>query len=532
MINLPDHASVVIVGAGPSGLMMAALLLRQGIQPVIIDSKKELTKQSRALAVHARSLEILRQLGLSDQFLKEGTQVSGFDFYFLNDEQPARLGIDGADKTLFPFVLTLEQSKTEKNLLEDLTAHACPVYWDSSLVHVEQSDEGVMLQVSQGELDKSIRCDWLIGADGASSAVRKAFRINFSGGSYIQRFYLADLNLTMPYPDTQIRIISKKEGFNALFPISDNLVRCIGIVPATLKDRTDLSFDDLKPYITFTLGVPLQVESCNWFSVYGLHHRMADRFRSRRVFLIGDAAHVHSPVGGQGMNTGLQDAYNLAWKLAGVVNNEYDKGILDSYSSERMPVARGLLKTTDRLFSMIVSDNFLIKRIRKWMVPVLLQRIAGSKDFKGELFKRISQIGISYRKSTLSVHHSASTTIKAGDRLPFMHVYDEKLKVDSDLHQWCSKGGFTLLVLGELNPMTVSGIAKWIKSAYPFALNFFYMPPSDRNKAIFEAFEINSGKAKRAIVVRPDLHIGYINDIVDTELIDGYLKQVIGWRKT
>src|SRR5690606_32341524 len=112
MMSLPDHASVVIVGAGPSGLMMAALLLRQGIQPVIIDSKKELTKQSRALAVHARTLEILRQLGLSDQFLKEGMQVSGFDFYFLNDEEPDRLIIDGSDKTLFPFVLTLEQSKT------------------------------------------------------------------------------------------------------------------------------------------------------------------------------------------------------------------------------------------------------------------------------------------------------------------------------------------------------------------------------------------------------------------------------------
>lgn len=531
MMSLPDHASVVIVGAGPSGLMMAALLLRQGIQPVIIDSKKELTKQSRALAVHARTLEILRQLGLSDQFLKEGMQVSGFDFYFLNDEEPGRLIIDGSDKTLFPFVLTLEQSKTEKHLLEDLTAHVCPVYWDTTLLRVEQSDEGVVLQMRQGELDKRISCDWLIGADGASSAVRKALKINFSGGSYIHRFYLADLELTIPYPDNQIRIISKKDGFNALFPISNNLVRCIGVVPAALKNRTDLRFDDLKPYVTFTLGVPLQVESCNWFSVYGLHHRMADQFRSRRVFLIGDAAHVHSPVGGQGMNTGLQDAYNLAWKLAGVVNKEYNKAILDSYSLERMPVAHGLLKTTDRLFSMIVSNNFFIKRIRKWVAPVLIQRIARSKDLKGELFKRISQIGITYRKSILSVHHSATTAIKAGDRLPFLRVFDEKLKVDTDLQAWCSKGGFTLLVLGELSPMAVSGIAKWIKSAYPFALNFFYMPPSDRNKAIFEAFEMSSRKAKKAIIVRPDLHIGYINDIVDTELIDGYLKQVIGWRK-
>lgn len=531
MIKLPEHASVVIVGAGPSGLMMAALLLRQGIQPVIIDSKKELTKQSRALAVHARSLEILQQLGLADSFLEEGTQVFGFDFDFLNDEQPARLVIDGSDSTMFPFILMLEQSKTEKNLLEDLTAHACPVYWDTSLVCVEQSDERVVLGVRQGDVERRISCDWLVGADGASSCVRKALSINFSGGSYIHRFYLADLNLAIPYPDKQIRIVSKKEGFNALFPLNNYLVRCIGIVPAALKERSDLSYNDLKPYITFTLGVPLQVESCNWFSVYGLHHRMADRFRSRRVFLIGDAAHVHSPVGGQGMNTGLQDAYNLAWKLTGVVNKEYNESILDSYSSERMPVARGLLRTTDRLFSIIVSNNVLIKRIRKWVVPLLLQRVAENASFKAKLFERISQIGISYRKSALSVHHSVSTTIKAGDRLPYLRLFDEKLKVETDLHQWCSKGGFTLLVLGELSPMAVSGIAKWIKSAYPFELNFFYMPPSDRNKAVFEAFDLNNGKAKRAVIVRPDLHIGYINDIVDTELIDGYLKQVIGWRK-
>src|SRR5690606_23580001 len=143
----------------------------------------------------------------------------------------------------------------------------------------------------------------------------------------------------------------------------------------------------------------IRYERVDWFSAYRVHHRVASRFRQGPVFLAGDAAHVHSPVGGQGMNTGLQDAYNLAWKLAGVVNKEYNKAILDSYSLERMPVAHGLLKTTDRLFSMIVSNNFFIKRIRKWVAPVLIQRIARSKDLKGELFKRISQIGITYRKS-------------------------------------------------------------------------------------------------------------------------------------
>lgn len=531
MIKLPDHVSVIIVGAGPSGLMMAALLLRQGVHPVIIDSKKELTTHSKALAVQARSLEILRQLGLSEGFLREGSQVRGFDLHFMDDEFPAELRLDGAGKTMFPFVLMLEQSRTEKFLLQDLTAHACPVFWDCCLKGVEQSDDSVVVQVAQSGLERRINCDWLIGADGASSLVRRALSVPFSGGSYVQRFYLADLKLTAPLAGDYINIFSKKEGFNALFPIHEHLVRCVGIIPASLQDRTDLSFEDIKPYITFTLGMPLGVESSEWFSVYSIHHRMADKFRSRRVFLIGDAAHVHSPVGGQGMNTGLQDAYNLAWKLAGVITGEFDPGVLDSYASERMPVARKLLKTTDRLFSIIVSDNKLVKWVRNWAVPLLLQRVAGGERVKNELFNRISQIGISYRKSSLSVHHSSSTNIKAGDRLPFLRVYDEKRKEDTDLHQWCSKGGFTLLVLGELSPMAVSGMAKWIKSAYPFQLNFFYLPRSENNKTVFEAFEIHGEKDKRAVIVRPDLHIGYINDVVDTELIDGYLKQVIGWRR-
>lgn len=531
MIKLPDHASVIIVGAGPSGLMMASLLLRQGIQPVIIDSKKELTKESRALAIQARSLEILRQLGLSDVFLKEGFQVRGLDFFFAEEEQPAAFRLDGSDKTPFPFVLTLEQSKTEKLLLEDVTAHACPVYWDCRLENVEQSDEQVILQVNHGGEERRISCDWLIGADGASSRVRKALSINFSGGSYIHRFYLADLKLAGSYPDDMIRIFSKKEGFNALFPMHENLVRCVGIVPAALKDRADLRFEDLKPYITFTMGVPLETESSKWFSVYALHHRMADRFRSRRVFLIGDAAHIHSPVGGQGMNTGLQDAYNLSWKLAGVIAGEFESDILDTYASERMPVAKELLKTTDRLFSVIVSDNVVVKWARNWVVPFLLKRIASGASAREQIFDRVSQTGIAYTKSMLSVHHSSATRIRAGERVPFLPVFDEKHKVETDLHQWCSKGGFTLLVLGEMSPMAVSGLAKWIKSAYPFQLNFFYLPPSDKNKRVFQAFELHSEKAKRAIIVRPDLHIGYMNDIVDSELIDGYLKQVIGWRR-
>lgn len=530
MIKTPDNSAVVIVGAGPSGLMMAAQLLHLGIQPVIIDSKQQLTQESRALAIQSRSMEIFRDLGIDSAFLQAGNKVSAFNFYAdTGDAVQFDFATEAQRQTLFPYVLVLEQNKTEKILLEYLTAHACPVYWNCRLRDVQQSEKEVVLQIEQDGEERSLTCDWLIGADGASSRVRKASEIGFPGGTYLNRFYLADLRLESGITPAAVNVFLKKEGFVGIFPINDQLVRCIGIIPPSLQERPELSFEDIKPHITFTLGVPLQIDSCSWFSTYHLHHRMANRFRSRRVFLIGDAAHVHSPLGGQGMNTGLQDAYNLAWKLSGVINKEFDPEILDTYPMERMPVASRLLKTTDRLFTALISRNSIVKFFRDRFAPVIFQQAAQYSGIRSWLFEQISETAIQYRHSALSVHHSSGTKIKAGERLPFLRVYDEKIKEYSDLQQWCSKPGFTLLVIGEVTPMYLSVLAKWIKTTYPFHLNFYYLPPSARNQHIFDAFEIKEGKRK-AIIVRPDSYIGYIQDIVDFELIDVYLKEVIGWR--
>ena len=531
MNYLPSQCSVLIVGAGPSGLMMAAQLLRFGIQPIIIDSKKEMTKQSRALAVQARSLEIFRQLGLDGIASEQGNVVKGAAVYE-NSVEVLKLDLSeaGSGKSAFPHILTLEQNKTEKILLDYLTSKACPVYWDTELSDLKVTDEMVDAHVKRGLTKQTVRCEWLIGADGASSKIRKALGLAFSGGTYLNRFYLADLQLADGPPPDFARVFLKDEGFGAMFPLPGGRQRFIGVLPKTLKDRKEISFDDLKPYITYTLGFPLQGGSSYWFSIYQLHHRMADRFRVQSCFLIGDAAHVHSPVGGQGMNTGLQDAYNLAWKLAGVIKKQFDGSILESYSSERMPVARELLKTTDRLFTMAVSGNWLIRKIRNWFLSKIVFRMFQERSITGNLFSRISQTGIHYRRSPLSVHHSNATKVKAGDRLPFLSLFDEKLKEYSDLHFWCSKPGFTLLVIGLLSQRDVHLLSKWIKSTYPSDLHFYYLPPSDRNQHIFDYFEIPDA-GKKAIIVRPDLHIGYLNDIVDIELIDTYLKQSLGWKK-
>jgi hypothetical protein len=255
---------------------------------------------------------------------------------------------------------------------------------------------------------------------------------------------------------------------------------------------------------------------------------MADRFRSRRCFLIGDAAHIHSPVGGQGMNTGLQDAYNLAWKLAGVIDKKYAESILDTYSQERMPVAKALLKTTDRMFTVIIGQSWITRRLREWIVPLALNNLKTASAINTKIYGLISQTGIKYRESTLSLHHSLATKVKAGDRVPFIKIYDEKLKEETNLHEWCKYPGFTLLVIGQLSPLEVLALSKWVKLSYPFDLHFYYLPPSKRNAHVFEGFEV-PGNKRKALVIRPDMHIGYINDVVDVDLLGGYLRETLGW---
>jgi 2-polyprenyl-6-methoxyphenol hydroxylase-like FAD-dependent oxidoreductase len=522
-----EHTSVLIVGAGPSGLMMAAQLLRNGIQPIIIDSKHGPTDHSKALAVQARSLEIYRQMGILDRILQGGKKAQGVS---LNQEgkKVAELSLKnvGSPKTMFPFLLMYQQSKNERLLLDYLTQNCCPVYWDTSLISLQQHEGhvDVLLQNSEGE--KRLSCNWLIGADGARSIVRKQLDIPFTGDTYQHEFYLADVTLDHS-DDDNVHLFLARSGFAAFFLMpEENRYRIVGSLPPQLPTE-ELTIDDIKPHLKSITKTEIPILECHWFTTYRLHHRMAESFRSQRSFLIGDAAHIHSPVGGQGMNTGLQDAYNLAWKLAGVINKQYKPLILDSYATERMPVAKDLLKTTDRAFTLVISDSFWMRILKKWVLPKILKKVWGSERLRQIFFIKVSQTGINYRESKLNLHLSQATKIKAGDRLPYLKVFDEKKQTETDLHEWCSKPGFTLIALGQLSEDELFRLARWITQTYPGNLNFFYLPPTNKNRHIFNEFEITASQQK-TLIIRPDMHIGFINDVVDMVKIDNYMSNVVG----
>lgn len=524
------HAKVLIVGAGPSGLMMAAQLLRNGVQPVIIDNNKGPTTQSKALAVQARSLEIYRQMGLTDRLIIEGKQAEGVSF---NEEgkEVASLSLShvGIGQTMFPYILLYQQSKNERLLLDFLTMQCCPVYWETTLITLTQHAQKVEAQLQNNEQINTITCDWVIGADGANSTVRKQSLIPFTGETYAHNFYLADVEINNAvFNHNRIHLCLAKKGFAGFFPMPEaNRYRIIGSLPVGTDQSKELKIEDILPDLNAITKRQLKIKQTYWLTTYRLHHRMANNFRKRRCFLVGDAAHIHSPVGGQGMNTGLQDAYNLAWKLAGVINNQLNDNILNSYVTERMPVAKTLLNTTDRIFSIIMSGSWLTGLFKRFILPGLLNFVWGKKIYREAFFKRISQTDISYRNCAINLHLSQATLVKAGDRLPYLKIFDEKYQLETDLHEWCSKPGFTFIVLGKLTEPDLFRLAKWITQKYPAILNFFYLPPSIVNLEVFNMFEVKKDQTK-ALIIRPDMHIGFINDTVDMNLMDNYLVNVAG----
>ena len=233
--------------------------------------------------------------------------------------------------------------------------------------------------------------------------MRELNGITFPGAPYEHVFFVADMEATGSMVPDEVNVYLWREGFHLLFPMrGKDHWRIVGILPPALRDRKDVTFEAVMPSLRNEAGAGLSFKTCTWFSTYRIHHRSASRFRDRRCFLLGDAAHIHSPVGAQGMNTGLQDAYNLAWKLALVVKGQADAALLDSYEEERIPVAQRLLNTTDRAFRLVVSDSWLAGLLRTKVLARIAAFAMSLERVQRIAFRTVSQTGIDYRKSPLS----------------------------------------------------------------------------------------------------------------------------------
>ena len=285
--------------------------------------------------------------------------------------------------------------------------------------------------------------------------MRELNGITFPGAPYEHVFFVADTEATGSMVPDEVNVYLWQEGFHLLFPMrGKDHWRIVGIVPPGLRDRDDVKFEDVVPSIRNEAGAGFSFKACTWFSTYRIHHRSAARFRDRRCFLLGDAAHIHSPVGAQGMNTGLQDAYNLAWKLALVVKGRADAALLDSYEEERMPVARRLLNTTDRAFRLVVSDSWLAGLLRTRILARIAAFAMSRERIQRLAFRIVSQIGIHYRKSPLSktLEGMPDGAPRAGDRFPWLRLKFWANGAVEDMFQKLDDTRFNLVVIGQPSP--------------------------------------------------------------------------------
>jgi 2-polyprenyl-6-methoxyphenol hydroxylase-like FAD-dependent oxidoreductase len=409
---------VLVVGAGPTGLVLALYLAHQGVKPRIIAKAPGPGESSRAMAVHARTLEFYRQLGFAEEVIERGIRMKRIHLREGDDEVALfRFGDFGEGLSPYPFALSFPQDDHERLLVEKLSAAGVDVEWNTELVDLVDDGERVSAMLRKDGVDENVAAAYLCGCDGARSAVRHALGIEFAGGTYDQNFYVADVAAKGEAVDNDdINACLSANGFVLVFPIrSSGMQRLIGIVPEELEERETLTFEDIRPFVERMIDV--NVEKVNWFSRYKSHHRVADHFRVGRVFIAGDAGHIHSPMGGQGMNTGIGDAMNLAWKLAAVVEGRGDASLLDTYEPERIAFAHTLVATTDKAFRVVAGKGATSQVFRELIAPHLAPFALGFSRVRRAMFRAVSQTRINYRGSALSV--GTAGEVQGGDRLPW-----------------------------------------------------------------------------------------------------------------
>jgi 2-polyprenyl-6-methoxyphenol hydroxylase-like FAD-dependent oxidoreductase len=413
---------ILIVGAGPTGLVLALWLAKSAIPFRIIEKNSGPGQASRAMAVQARTLEFYRQLGIADQIIDAGIKMNALKLR-KGSREIASLPFTNisSDISPFPFVLSFPQDDHERMLtrfLQDLDVH---VEWNTQLVGFNHDDSSVRATLRKNDAEESAEFAYLCGCDGAHSTVRQNLKLGFPGGTYEESFYVADVQAAGIVFNQNVNICVSPGSFMLAFPVrSSGMFRLIGVIPNELSGREHITFDDIRPYVKQQMDV--DVQNVNWFSTYRVHHRVADHFRQGCVFIAGDAGHVHSPAGGQGMNTGIGDAVNLAWKLADVIRGRANTAILDTYESERIAFARTLVATTDRIFETVVGTGVTSKFFRRFFAPDVAPLLLRLKAVRRAQFRLVSQIRIEYRSSPMSQGEAGS--LHGGDRLPWLPGQD------------------------------------------------------------------------------------------------------------
>jgi len=511
---------VLIVGAGPTGLALAALLRALGTTVRIVDRQHDRTHESRALAVQPRTLEVLRAVGLSQALIDRGRQAVGLQLHLGTRIVRVPLFDVGLEDTAYPFLLFISQAETEAILNEHLTAGGVHVERPVKLVAFEDGQDGVGCTLRHtGGRDERVHARYLVGCDGNQSTVRSLAGIPFTGGAYPQTFALGDLEADGDLERGTAHAFLGERGMLFFFPLGRPATwRMLGMLPAPRRggdgepDRMEVTLDDLQAIADAFTGGGLRLHDPVWLSDFHIRHRQAARYRAGRVFLAGDAAHVHSPAGAQGMNTGIQDVWNLGWKLSLASTGVAGDALLDSYQAERWPVGRFVLRFTDRAFRLSTSGNRFVRLMRAQVAPRLGSLALRLARLRARGFRVVSQLDISYRRSPIveEGHPPGGRAPRAGDRLP-----DAPILVDGQprwLQEALAAPSFHLLLCGPAGGWDRDQLAA-IRARYAGLVALHRLAREAAPGVLHDAQGLALARlgVKHAAhyLVRPDGHIGF-----------------------
>ena len=552
MTHTPSVVDVLVIGAGPTGLTMACELRRHGLSCRIVDQAESPSGIPKAVAVQSRTLEVFDIMGLDREFVAQGHQVHGVNVYG-GGQRLAHVVLDELP-TRYAYMLTLPQSETERLLAARLSSLRGHVEWSVQLTGLAQQEGGISatLRHPDGKTETQ-RARWLVGCDGAHSAVRKAVGLSFEGARYEESFLLAYVRLESGLPTDEAHAFFTPDGPVAMLPLPRG--RHYVILPlfkdSAEADRTTVSLDELKTVLAQRGKADLRILEAFWITKFRVHRRMVPSLRVGPVFLCGDASHIHSPVGGQGMNLGIQDAFNLAWKLALVTTGAARPTLLDSYHAERHPIASETLVGTDLATRVVTLRSPLAQAVRN-QVALFLSSL---EVVQHRLRQTVAGLLRNYRKSPIVAEHGRGivstrqgfgAACRAGDRVPdstfsrtrpdprdSVRLYE---LLRAKRHQLLLFGGGGEIVTGVRG--NLAEIGAQVRNRYRELVDVHLvipraarLDPSHWDGSILvdtqgDLYRLWASEGESLYLIRPDGYLGYRSQPADSARLFSYLEMI------
>lgn len=393
MADNTTDTDVLIVGAGPVGLFLANECARRNLRWRLVEERASQSEHSKALAIFPRTLEIFDMAGIVSPFLEKANRVTRIAV-ITHDRTLARMKFEPAGSP-YSFVAMVPQDVTERLLVEELLRKGGSIDYETEFVSAEQNEHSVDATVEHRGGSSKVRASVVVGCDGAHSTVRHQLNLPFEGAEYRGTFLLADIETNPELPADEMQLRPSELGPLAIFPMSATRRRVVATIDHTEGEAPSLEL--VRNILTQRAPRGIEARALHWSSYFRIHHRQVARLSEGRMFIAGDAAHIHSPFGGQGMNTGLHDVWNLAWKLDLFLRGYGNQQLLDSYSSERLPVIKNVIETTHLLTKVMGTPNKLAQVLRDTVIPM----VSHLAPFQHAFVQRLSELGIAYPESPI-----------------------------------------------------------------------------------------------------------------------------------